>query len=91
MFETLRQTHGAAILKDVQRVKHDGEKTAFNQMHKGEFRGALGTFEKAGGIHWTEKQNHALRDMAGRYTADLAAAPEKRRFMIAFTNAEVAR
>ena len=28
--------------------------------------------------------------MAGRYTADLAAAPDKRRFMFAFTNAEVA-
>ncbi|MGP8268406.1 MAG: AAA family ATPase [Beijerinckiaceae bacterium] len=90
MFETLRQTHGAAILKDVQRVSTDEEKTAFNQMHKGEFRGALGTFDRAGGIHWTEKQSHALRDMAGRYTADLAAAPDKRRFMFAFTNAEVA-
>ena len=32
----------------------------------------------------------ALRDMAARYTADVAAAPDKRRFMFAFTNAEVA-
>jgi hypothetical protein len=90
MFETLRQTHGAAILKDVQRVKQAEQKAAFGTMHNGEFRQALATFEKAGGIHWTEKQSHALRDMAGRYTADLAAAPDKRRFMFAFTNAEVA-
>ena len=33
MFETLRQTHGAAILKDVQRVQDAEQKTAFNQMH----------------------------------------------------------
>ncbi len=90
MFETLRQTHGAAILKEVQRVKETEQKAAFGTMHNGEFRQALATFEKAGGIHWTEKQSQALRDMAGRYTADLAAAPDKRRFMFAFTNAEVA-
>ncbi len=90
MFETLRQTHGAAILKEVQRVKETEQKAAFGTMHNGEFRQALATFEKAGGIHWTEKQSHALRDMAGRYTADLAASPDKRRFMFAFTNAEVA-
>ena len=93
MFETLRQTHGAAILKDVQRVKHAEQKTAFGKMHTGEFLGALQTFEKAGGIHWTDKQTAALRDMAKAYTSDvlgdLAAAPDKRRFMFAYTNAEV--
>ena len=89
MFETLRQTHGAAILKDVQRVQDAEQKTAFNQMHKGEFREALATFDKAGGIHWTQKQTDALRDMAARYAADVAATPDKRRFMFAFTNAEV--
>ena len=89
MFETLRQTHGAAILKDVQRVKEADQKAAFGKMHEGEFLGALQTFEKAGGIHWTEKQTDALRDMAVKYTADLAATPDKRRFMFAFTNAEV--
>ncbi len=89
MFETLRQTHGAAILQDVQRVQDAEQKAAFNQMHKGEFRGALDTFDKAGGIHWTQKQGDALRDMAAHYAADVAAEPDKRRFMFAFTNAEV--
>ena len=60
MFETLRQTHGAAILQDVQRVKDAEQKTAFNQMHKGEFRGALETFDKAGGIHWTTEAARRL-------------------------------
>jgi hypothetical protein len=88
-FESLRQTHGAAILQDVQRVQDAEQKTAFNQMHKGEFRGALETFDKAGGIHWTQKQPDALREMAAHYAADVAAEPDKRRFMFAFTNAEV--
>ena len=89
MFETLRQRHGAAILEDVQRVKDLDQKAAFNTMHKGEFRGALDTFDKAGGIHWAETQTDALRDMAQRYAADSAVDPERRRFMFAFTNAEV--
>jgi hypothetical protein len=90
MFETLRRKHGAAILEDVQRVADVAQKTAYNQMHKGEFRGALETFDKAGGIHWTEKQPDALRDMAQKYTEDVKADPDKRRFMFAFSNAEVA-
>lgn len=89
MFETLRQRHGAAILEDVQRVKDLDQKAAFNAMHKGEFREALETFDKRGGIHWAEKQTDALREMAQVYTADTAADPTKRRFMLAFTNAEV--
>ena len=88
MFETLRTKHGAAILDEVQRVKGE-QKAAFNQMHKGEFRGALETFSKAGGIIWTEKQEDALLGMAEAFTADHAADPSKRRFMIAATNAEV--
>ncbi len=89
MFETLRQRHGAAILEDVQRVKDLDQKAAFNAMHKGEFREALETFDKRGGIHWADKQSDALRGMAQAYTADTAADPDKRRFMLAFTNAEV--
>jgi len=54
------------------------------------FPDALKTFEKAGGIHWTTRHSDTLRDMAERYTADLAASPGKRRFMFAFSNPEVA-
>jgi hypothetical protein len=79
----------AAILKDVQRVKEAEQKSAFGKMHEGEFLDALKTFEKAGGLHWTTRQSDALRGMAEKYTADLAASPDKRRFMFAFTNAEV--
>ena len=89
MFETLRQNHGAAILSEVQRVKDSQQQAAFNQMHKGEFAEALQTFDKAGGIHWTTRQSDALKDMATRYTADVAADPAKKRFMFAATNVDV--
>jgi hypothetical protein len=90
MFETLRQSHGAAILSEVQRVKDPAQQAAFNQMHKGSFAEALQTFDKAGGIHWTNRQSDTLKAMAEKYTADLAAEPDKKRFMFAQTNKDVA-
>jgi ATP-dependent exoDNAse (exonuclease V) alpha subunit len=90
MFETLRQSHGAAVLKEVQRVRDAGQKEAFGKMHEGEFLQALKTFDQKGGIHWTDRQSDTLKDMAARYTADVAATPDKRRFMFAYTNKDVA-
>jgi hypothetical protein len=90
MFETLREKHGAAILSEVERVKDPAQQAAFNQMHKGSFAEALKTFDKAGGIHWTNRQSDALKAMAAKYTADLAAEPDKKRFMFAYTNKDVA-
>jgi hypothetical protein len=90
MFETLRQSHGAAILKDVQRVSEIEQQTAFNQMHKGDYLKALQTFDARGNIHWSTRQSDTLKEMAARYTDDVAAAPDKRRFMFAYTNADVA-
>jgi ATP-dependent exoDNAse (exonuclease V) alpha subunit len=77
MFETPRMSHGAAVLKDVQRVKDAAQKVAFCEMHQGEFMGALQLAEKAGRLHWTSTQTDTLRDMAVKYTADLAATPDK--------------
>ena len=90
MFETLRQTHGAATLKDVQRVRDAEQKAAFGKMHEGEFLQALKTFDAKGGIHWTDRQKDTLKDMAARYSADVAATPDKHRFMFAYTNKDVA-
>ena len=58
-------------------------------MHKGEFRGALETFANLAALSGRRSRSDALRDMAAAYTADHAADPAKRRFMIAATNAEV--
>jgi hypothetical protein len=98
-FEILRQAHGAAILSDVQRVKNVAEQAAWGEMHnKGDFRPALEIADKAGNIHWSTRQSDTLKNMAARYASDvagdgsgdLAATPDKRRFMFAYTNADVA-
>jgi hypothetical protein len=89
MFETLRQSHGAAILKEVQRVKDQDQQRVFGEMHEGEFLGALQLSDKAGRLHWTDKQADTVRVMTETYARDVTADPEKRRFMFAFTNAEV--
>jgi hypothetical protein len=89
MFETLRQSHGAAILKDVQRVSDVEQKRVFGEMHEGEFLGALQLSDQASRLHWTDKQADTVRAMTEAYTRDVTADPNKRRFMFAFTNAEV--
>src|SRR5271168_1606969 len=89
-FETLRQKHGAAILSDVQRVKNVAEQKAWGEMHKGDFRPALEIADKAGNIHWSTRQSDTLKRMAERYTSDVQATPDKKRFMFALTNADVA-
>jgi hypothetical protein len=89
-FETLREKHGAAILSDVQRVKNVAEQAAWGEMHKGDFRPALDIADKAGNIHWSTRQSDTLKEMAARYTDDLAATPDKKRFMFVQTNADVA-
>ena len=106
MFETLRQTHGAATLRDVQRVKDDEQRAAFNGMHQGDFAQMLKVADERGGVHWTTRQSDTLKEMAARYTADLAADADpvsghpvsehgagsagKKRFMFAGTNKDVA-
>ena len=106
MFETLRQTHGAATLRDVQRVKDDEQRAAFNGMHQGDFAQMLKVADERGGVHWTTRQSDTLKEMAARYTADLAADADpasghpvsehgagsagKKRFMFAATNKDVA-
>ena len=59
-------------------------------MHGHKFETALQTFEERGGLHWTTRQSDALAQMAQDYTAAVAADPDKRRFMFAHTNKDVA-
>ena len=91
MFRVLADAHGAANLKQVQRTKDLDQQRAFNLMHEGEFRPALEIFEKKGAINWTETQQQALRGVAEKYAADMQADPSKRRFIFAYTNADVDR
>ena len=58
-------------------------------MHDGEFLGALQLADKAGRLHWADKQANTTQAMTEAYTRDVTADPKKHRFMFAFTNAEV--
>jgi hypothetical protein len=90
LFETLRQRHGAATLKEVQRVNDKTEQINWNAMHGGDFAPALKTYDERGAIHWADKQADTLKSMAADYVAARAESPEKLRFMFAYTNKDVA-
>ena len=64
-------SHGAAVLKDVQRVKDAEQKAAFGEMHQDEFLGALQFAEKAG--------RHPLGRDAGRRLARHGGSIRRRR------------
>ena len=88
LFPVLRAEHGAAELHTVRRVRDDEQKAAFNAMHRGDFREALGIFDKRGAIRWAKDGDQARADLVAAWLADNASAPEKTRFAFAYTNAE---
>lgn len=90
LFGALRAEHGAAELHTVRRVAEADQKAAFNHMHRGEFREALALFEQRGAIHWQATTDEARSALVDQYRADLDSAPDKGRFVFAYTNAEVA-
>ena len=89
MFSALRQEHGAAELHHVRRVSDAEQKRAFNRMHAGNFAQALEIFERQGAIHWTGTQEATREALVAQYAGDSATDPDKRRFVFAYTNADV--
>ena len=89
MFEPLRHIHPAAELHTVQRVQEPDQQRAFNLMHEGKFREALDIFEQKGAIHWTDTTDQAAEALQRRYADDIAADPYNKRFIFAYTNAQV--
>ena len=90
MFGTLRDRHGAAALTGVTRQHKDEDKRASTMMAEGNFADALGIYDAKGAIHWTRTQDQACTALVARWASDSAAAPEKTRFVFAYTNADVA-
>jgi ATP-dependent exoDNAse (exonuclease V) alpha subunit len=90
MFGALKERHGAAELHAVVRVSDAEQKRAFNLMHQGEFLPALAIFSRQDMIRWSGRQQEAFDDLVGKWAADSAAAPDKSRFVFAYTNVDVA-
>ena len=90
MFPTLAREHGAAELHNVRRVNNPGQREAFNAMHRGDFATALSIFDRRGAIQWSATPEDSRATLVGQWAKDSAANPDKARFVLAYTNAEVA-
>ena len=89
LFAALRGEHGAAELHRVRRVKDGDQQAAFNAMHRGDFREALGVFDRRGDIQIEEDIDQARAALVAAYMDDRRDAPEKSRFAFAQTNDDV--
>jgi ATP-dependent exoDNAse (exonuclease V) alpha subunit len=90
MFAALKERYGAATLTEVTRQREDDERRAASMMSEGNFHDALTMYEAKKAIVWTRTQEQARALLVKRWAADTAAAPEKARFVFAYTNADVA-
>lgn len=90
MFAALKERYGAATLTEVTRQRHHDDRRASSMMAEGNFHDALTMYEAKNAITWTRTQEQARAMLVKRWAADTAAAPEKSRFVFAYTNADVA-
>ena len=89
LFGVLKQRYGGAELHEVVRVSDAEQRRAFNLMHQGEFLPALAIYARQGAIQWSGAQDEARGALVREWGRDLAADPDKVRFVFAYTNADV--
>lgn len=82
--------HGAAEISQVQRQRKNDERRASEMMAEKNYSGALAIYDQKGAVHWTRTQGEARAALIDQWAQDSAAAPEKTRFVFAYTNADVA-
>jgi hypothetical protein len=91
MYSTLCFRYGAAELHQVRRISDKQQRLAFNRMHAQDFAAALAIFEQQGALHWGKTQKASRDALVAQYIADTVADPTKKRFVFAYTNADVDR
>ena len=89
MFGVLKDRYGAAELSEVKRQHKNDERRASEMMAEGNFHDALGIYDQKGAIRWTRTQGEAREALVEQWAQDSAAAPEKTRFVFAYTNEDV--
>jgi hypothetical protein len=90
MFGVLKDRYGAATLTEINRQAAGDDRRASEYFAEGKFHDALGIYQGKGGIHWTRTQVEARAELLDSYRHDVAAAPDKSRFIFAYTNVDVA-
>jgi Ti-type conjugative transfer relaxase TraA len=89
LFGALREKHDGPELHEVVRVSDAEQRRAFNLMHQGEFLPALAIYARQGAIHWSGGQDEARAALVREWGREVAADPDKVRFVFAYTNADV--
>lgn len=89
MFGALKDRYGAAALTEITRQYKQDERRAAAMMAEGNFSDAVAIYEKKGAITWTRTQEEARAGLVRRWTADTEQAPDKSRFVFAYTNTDV--
>jgi Ti-type conjugative transfer relaxase TraA len=89
LFTEMRQRHGSAEITEVTRQKVDWQRQAARDLAEGRFAEAVGAFDKAGAITWTDKQNEARSALVAAWKRDGETQPEASRFVFAYTNRDV--
>jgi AAA domain len=91
MFGALKDRHGAAELTEVKRQHKNDHRRASEMMAEGNFNDALKIYEQTGAVNWTRTQPEARAELIEKWAQDSAQAPEKSRFVFAYTNEDVGR
>lgn len=89
LFAELRQRHGSAEITEVTRQRVDWQRQAARDLAEGRFAEAVGAFDKAGAITWTQSQDEARGALVAAWKRDGEADPTKTRFVFAYTNKDV--
>jgi Ti-type conjugative transfer relaxase TraA len=89
LFSEMRQRHGAAAITEVTRQRVDWQRQAARDLAEGRFAEAVGAFDKAGAITWTQTQDEARNALVAAWKRDADARSGQSRFVFAYTNKDV--
>ena len=89
LFAEMRQRHGSAEITEVTRQRVDWQRQAARDLAEGRFAEAVGAFDKAGAITWTDKQDEARSALVAAWKRDADEQPGQSRFVFAYTNKDV--
>ena len=89
LFAELRQRHGSAEITEVTRQRVDWQRQAARDLAEGRFAEAVGAFDQAGAITWTERQDEARSALVAAWKRDADERPGQSRFVFAYTNRDV--